>query len=128
MGYPSEIRPPFGWAYVRRLVPLGGSTHWGRLIKYFLIRSSIGPLAGLPDQRGLYGHPIGRVSMGECEVQPWTWIRENDLWASILAHGSLGACSVHPSLCVGISECIPVSHMAGSRQLLLWRDSNGVPS
>jgi hypothetical protein len=100
-GYPSEIQPPsFG-------LGLGEWFHWGldllgHLIESFLIQSYIGPLVTPTDQRGASWPPINRVTAGECEVRPWTWMRGNDLWASHLACGSLGACSVHPSLRVRI--------------------------
>jgi hypothetical protein len=44
-GYPSEIQPPFDSVRSRRVVPLG------HLIESFLIRSCIGPLAGLTGQQ-----------------------------------------------------------------------------
>jgi hypothetical protein len=51
-GYPCEIQPPSGRERFWRVVPLGGSTLWGHLIKSFLIRPCINHLIDLTNHRG----------------------------------------------------------------------------
>ena len=99
-GYPSEIQPPSGRERFWRVVPLGGSTRWGHLIKSFLIRPCINHLVDLTNHRGACGHLIDWVIIGECEVRPCTWLRANDHYADHLTWGSLGACLYHPLLYV----------------------------
>lgn len=41
-------------------------------------------------------HHVSPVSLGECEVRPWTCMRAKDLCVGHLACDSLGACSIHP--------------------------------
>jgi hypothetical protein len=50
-GYLSEIRPPPLRVRSRRVVLVGGLTHWGHLIKSFLIQSHTSPSIDLVDQR-----------------------------------------------------------------------------
>jgi hypothetical protein len=78
-GYASEIRPPSGMVRSRWVVPLGGSTRWGISLSPSLFDPILALWSVWPTNEGPHGHPISRITAGECEVQPWTWAWAYDL-------------------------------------------------
>jgi hypothetical protein len=71
------------------VVPLEGSTRWGISLSPYLLDLVSALLSVWLTKEEPRGHSTSRITVGECEVQPWTWARANDLWADHLACSSL---------------------------------------